>query len=63
MKLAYINASYVEMSIAKDRSESEEEKKQDDELVQLIHKFPQSTEKRVISFGLYGAKPKYTIGK
>jgi hypothetical protein len=37
-------------------------KKQDDEEIELIKTFPVSTEKRVISFGLYGKNPKYTHG-
>ena len=32
------------------------------EYIERIKKLPQSSEKRVISFGLYGSNPKYTVG-
>lgn len=39
-----------------------EAKHQDEEELKLIAGFPTSTEKRVISFGLYGGNPKYIVG-
>jgi hypothetical protein len=35
---------------------------QDEEEIALIQSFPPSSEKRVVSFGLYGTLPKYTHG-
>jgi hypothetical protein len=35
---------------------------QDEREVKLIAALPSSSEKRVISFGLYGSSPKYTHG-
>lgn len=39
-----------------------EAKRQDEEELNIIASFPTSTEKRVISFGLYGGNPKYLVG-
>lgn len=62
MKLTFINATFVEEAIQKSVQEQKDADDQDKELLEKIAKFPTSTEKRVISFGLYGAKEKYTLG-
>ncbi len=62
MHFQYINSSFVEDAIRKEQREETEANEQDQKYIQQIASFPQSSEKRVISFGLYGAKPKYTMG-
>lgn len=62
MHFVFVNASEVEAAIAKEKSEVKEAEEMDKELLTLIAGYPSSTEKRVISFGLYGAKDKYTLG-
>lgn len=57
-----VNASEVEASHNEEKKEELETIEQDKEYVKLIQSYPTSTEKRVISFGLYGGKPKYTVG-
>lgn len=52
----------VQAAIAKEEAEEKVAVEEDKKYVELIQSFPSSTEKRVISFGLYGAKPKYTTG-
>eukprot|EP01041_Mallomonas_annulata_P007902 gene7902-16175_t len=44
------------------KAEQREADEQDKVLLGLISAYPPSKEKRVISFGLYGSKDKYTIG-
>ena len=62
MSLQFVNASVVESAIAKEEREEQEAEEEDGVLIRQIQKFPKSTEKRVISFGLYGSNPKYTAG-
>lgn len=58
-----LNQSDIGLAIAKEKKEEMADKEADAKLVATIASFPLSkTEKRVISFGLYGSKPKYTIG-
>jgi len=38
------------------------EAQEEQEVIQRIHALPRSTEKRVISYGLYGSNPKYVTG-
>lgn len=62
MQFEYINASLVEAAILKESIEEKEAAEQDQKMIAQISALPMSTEKRVISFGLYGANPKYTTG-
>eukprot|EP01038_Epipyxis_sp_PR26KG_P011457 gene11457-15349_t len=62
MHFQFVNESLVEESLNKEKQEILEAFTQDQELIAKIKQFPISTEKRVISFGLYGSKPKYTTG-
>lgn len=63
MHFQFINASLVLEAIAKEEREEKEAEEEDKVYIQQIATFPSSTvEKRVISFGLYGAKEKYTAG-
>ena len=63
-QLAYLflNDSAVQAAAAHQIEEETEASEEDEHLVKLIQSFPAFTEKRVIAFGLYGRKPKYTLG-
>lgn len=58
----FANASDIKQSLDTEAKEIELAKQQDESEIELIKSFPQSSEKRVISFGLYGTRPKYTHG-
>lgn len=62
MKLQYIEEENVLSSRAKAEKEMKEAEEQDQIYIKQIAALPTSTEKRVISFGLYGNKEKYTTG-
>ena len=62
MHFGMINGTLVEESIAQEVEEIKESLADDELHIALISSYPKSTEKRVISFGLYGAKEKYTVG-
>jgi len=62
MHFQFVNASLVQEAILKEEREQKESDEQDKEFIKQIAGYPASKEKRVISFGLYGAKEKYTIG-
>ncbi|RYH28674.1 hypothetical protein EON65_11315 [archaeon] len=64
MQFSMVNESEIIDSRAKEAQEAVEIAKQDQEYIQKIGSFPLPplTEKHVISFGLYGSKPKYTTG-
>jgi hypothetical protein len=62
MHFNFLNASIVEDSLEKEAIEVKETEDEDKLYIAQIAAFPKSTEKRVISFGLYGAKEKYTTG-
>jgi hypothetical protein len=62
LQFEFINASIVEAAIQKETIEEKEAAEQDIKLISQIQTFPKSAEKRVISFGLYGSNPKYTVG-
>jgi hypothetical protein len=58
-----INETDIQASIEQERLEEKEAYDDDQKLIQQIAQFPINThEKRVISFGLYGGKAKYTLG-
>lgn len=58
-----INDTDIQASIKQEQLEDKEAFEEDQKLIQQIAQFPTSThEKRVISFGLYGGKAKYTLG-
>ena len=57
-----INESDVIESHNKEYKEEQEAIEQDKKYIIDISNYPKSTEKRVISFGLYGNKPKYING-
>jgi hypothetical protein len=58
-----VNNSEIETSLQKEAVEERLTKQEDESYIQQISRFPLSNhEKKVISFGLYGSKPKYTIG-
>mmetsp|Transcript_36783 Transcript_36783/g.68417 ORF Transcript_36783/g.68417 Transcript_36783/m.68417 type:complete len:549 (-) Transcript_36783:26-1672(-) len=58
----FVNNSNIEESLRTEAKEIMLAKQQDTEEIELIKSFPTSSEKRVISFGLYGKTPKYTHG-
>ena len=62
LKFSFLNASLVTASIDMEQAEMKESEEEDKLQVAQIAAFPSSKEKRVISFGLYGAKEKYTVG-
>jgi hypothetical protein len=62
MHFAFVNQSDVDAAIAEENREISDALHQDEDLLRQIKQFPTSLEKRVISFGLYGGKPKYTTG-
>lgn len=63
MHFQIINNTVVEQAISKERQEEAEATDMDNKLIQQIQSLKNPyNEKRVISFGLYGSKPKYTIG-
>ena len=62
MKFSFVNESLVQEAIDEENIELKETEEEDKLYRQQIAAFPTSTEKRVISFGLYGAKEKYTLG-
>ncbi len=63
MHFATVNESTVMEAIQHEIEEEKEAKEEDDKLIAEIGKYGNPhNEKRVISFGLYGSKPKYTVG-
>jgi hypothetical protein len=63
MTFQFINESLIDHSIAKEKRENAEIAKEDAELIQQISGYTNpSNENRIISFGLYGSKPKYNQG-
>jgi hypothetical protein len=62
VKFAFLEDSSVLQAIEHEKEEEKEAEEQDLRLREEIAKFPASSEKRVISFGLYGTKEKYTEG-
>jgi len=62
VQLEFLNASLVQSAILTEAQEEAEAVLQDAKYVQMINLIPPSAEKRVISFGLYGANPKYVVG-
>jgi hypothetical protein len=62
MHFQMVDDKDVQDAIDQEIKEEKEAKEEDLEYIKHIHNFPTSTEKRVISFGLYGAKHKYTTG-
>lgn len=62
MNFELVNAPAIQKALVTEVKESMLAKHQDEEEIALIKSFPASTEKRVISFGLYGTLPKYIQG-
>jgi hypothetical protein len=62
MRFQLINDTDVQASIAKELAEIKEADEQDKKYIKYINSLPTSEENRVISFGLYGSKEKYTKG-
>ncbi|MCL4416424.1 MAG: hypothetical protein M1365_06985 [Actinobacteria bacterium] len=62
MRFQTINQSYIEASLTKEKEEILQAQREDEILLEKIHSFPSSREKRVISFGIYGSNPKYISG-
>ena len=62
MNYIFLNDSDIKESLKIEEKEIMLAKKQDEKEIALIRSFPESSEKRVISFGLYGTLPKYTKG-
>jgi hypothetical protein len=62
MKFAFLDDASVLQAIEHEKQEEADAEEQDKKLVAAIADFPASTERRVISFGLYGTKEKYTEG-
>jgi hypothetical protein len=62
MNYRFVNASDIQDALETEAKESKLAHQQDEDEIATIHAFPASSEKRVISFGLYGTLPKYTRG-
>ena len=62
MHFNFLNTSHVEKSIEQERIEILGAYEEDKTQIELIKNFPKSSEKRVISYGLYGTKNKYLNG-
>lgn len=63
MNFQLLEQSLVYTSIEKEHKEEESTKQEDEKLIQKIQLFTNPlNERRVISFGLYGTKPKYNQG-
>ena len=62
MQFEFVNASIVEAAMLRESTEEREALEQDQKYIAQIASYPKSSEKRVISFGLYGSNPKYTTG-
>lgn len=62
MEFLFVERDAIQRSIAEERREVKLAAEQDEELVTRIRGFPPSSEKRVISFGLYGDHKRYTNG-
>jgi hypothetical protein len=62
VKFSFVNESLVQEALDEEAQELKETEDEDKVYREQIAAFPKSTEKRVISFGLYGAKEKYTHG-
>jgi len=52
----------IEQSVITQKQKDLSDEEQDKEYIKVIHSWPKSNEKRVISYGLYGTNPKYTHG-
>ena len=62
MEFTFVDSEAIVRAIAEEQREAKQAEEQDQELVANIKSFPVSNEKRVISFGLYGDKARYTHG-
>ena len=62
MHFILVNSTLVEEAIYKEQKEEREAAEQNKKYLEVIQKYPSSSEKRVISYGLYGSNPKYTTG-
>ena len=62
MRFQFINSTDIELDREKELKDERVSLEMDAELVAKIKAFPKFTEKRVISFGLYGSGEKYTHG-
>jgi hypothetical protein len=63
MHYQLVNSSLILTAIAKEKAEVSQTKEEDNEFIKKIQLFSNpNNEKRVISFGLYGNKPKYNVG-
>ena len=62
MHFQFVNASEVQEAINEEAGEIKEAEEEDQKYLQQIAQLPKSNEKRVISYGLYGTKDKYTVG-
>lgn len=62
VKFSFVNESQVMSSMLKEKEQIAEAKELDQKYIEMISKFETGSEKRVISYGLYGSKPKYMEG-
>ncbi len=62
MKFQFVNESEVLASIENENAEIKQALEDDKKYIEYINKLAPSNEKRYISFGLYGNKPKYLNG-
>jgi hypothetical protein len=62
MHFNFVNETDVQSAIAGEEADIKESNTEDALQVAQIAAFPSSKEKRVISFGLYGTREKYTVG-
>ena len=62
MTFHFLNESDIIESLEKSQVEDKIAAAQDKKELTIINSLPVSSEKRVISFGLYGSNSKYTVG-
>jgi hypothetical protein len=62
MSFQFIDEDRIAESIEEEKRDAKESEEQDAALITTIQGFPASSERRVISFGLYGSNKKYTGG-
>jgi hypothetical protein len=61
-QIEWLRSDEIEKCRKQLADEAAKDEQQDKQLIERISKLPKSNERRYISFGLYGANPKYTTG-
>lgn len=61
-QVEWLRSDEIEKCRKQLEDETAKDEEQDKQLIERISKLPKSNEQRYVSFGLYGANPKYTTG-